>query len=253
MSLSTQVIGAAGGIFTIVGGSAGSNPTAISITLYHVGSPGTYPLGVTGTVPGGIGTITAGTSGWTTPLSGAAGQVVITAVSATRIAGRFEFTAAPTVGTGPNRMVTGGEFDLAVNSGGNVAVPPHAGSKFGGTVGGLPWNAATVVMVAPPYSGTLTIGTSNTGHNINLIVSGYAGPGTYALGTAVARHVTVTALNPTRTWGGSNALSGGNLIITGATSSRIVGNYNINLQPGIVFPGTGTLALVGTFDVGIQP
>lgn len=249
-ALVTQAVGAAGGIFTIVGSSGGSTPTSMSITLYHIGAPGTYPLGVSGVVPGGIATLAVGTNTYSTPLTGAAGQVVITSVSATRIAGSFQFTAAPTLGSAANKSVTSGQFDLTVTGNGNITVAPNAGSKYGGTVGGLPWNAAVVVMVAAPSSGTLTIGASNTLYNINLIISGYTGTGTYPLGTGVQRSVTVIGMNPTRTWGGTG-LGSGNVIVTSATASRIVGTINITLQSGVASPGPGTMTLVVNFDVGV--
>lgn len=252
-AISTQAVINNNAIFTIVGASAGSSPLAMSLTLYYVGAPGTYPLGVGGTVPGGIATISAGATAWSTPLSGAAGTVTITTVSSTRIAGTFSYNATPfIIGTAGNREVTEGQFDLPVTGTGSITVPDNLGSKFGGTLGGNPWNAATVVTVSHPSSGTMTIGASNVDYSINLIVSGFTGPATYTLGTGVARQATVTRLTGgTATWGGSNALSGGTVVVTSYTATRVKGTYNIILQPGVVFPGSGTLTLTGNFELGL--
>ena len=103
-----------------------------------------------------------------------------------------------------------------------------------------------------PSSGTMTIGASNIDYSINLIVSGFTGPATYTLGTGVARQATVTRLTGgTATWGGSNALSGGTVVVTSYTATRVKGTYNIILQPGVVFPGSGTLTLTGNFELGL--
>jgi uncharacterized protein DUF6252 len=253
-ALSTQAVINNNATFTIVGASAGSTPTALSLTLYYSNAPGTYPLGVGGTVPGGIATLSLTSSFWSTPLSGAAGTVTISAVSATHITGTFSFTGTPfTVGSTGNKVVTEGQFDLPVTGSGSLTVPDNLGSKFGGTLGGSPWNAATVVTVTHPSSGTMTIGASNVDYNINLIVSGFTGVATYTLGTGVARQATVTKLTggTTQTWGGSLATSGGTVTVTSYTQTRVKGSYNITLQPGVVFPGPGPLTLTGNFEVGL--
>jgi len=252
-TLATQAVISNNATFTLVGANAGASPTAMSLTMYYIGAPGTYPLGVGGTVPGGIATLTAGVSGWSTPLSGAAGTVTISSVSTTRIAGTFSYNATPFLaGSAGNRAVTNGQFDLPVTGTGTLTVPANLGSKFGGTLGANPWNAATVVTVSHPSSGTMTIGASNVDYNINVIVSGFTGVATYTLGTGVARQVTVTRVTGgTLTWGGSNALSGGTITVTSYNTSRVQGTYNITLQPGIAFPGPGPLTLTGSFDVGL--
>ena len=78
-----------GGIFTITGLQLGSG-TSVTMTLYSIGAPGTFPLGVGGTVAGGLASVVSGTSGWSTPLSGDAGSVTVTSVSPTRIAGSVQ-------------------------------------------------------------------------------------------------------------------------------------------------------------------
>lgn len=250
LSFTTSGNGSANGTFTLIGAATSPTQISMSLTLFNIGAPGTYPLGVGSTVPGGTAIVTSGVQSWWTPLSGAAGTVTVTAVSATRITGTFSFVATPFSGgaTG-SRTVTQGRFDLPVTSTGTVTVPDNIGSKFGGTLAGSAWNAATVVMVAAPSSGTLTIGASNVTHNINMIISGYTGVGTYTLNTGVQRMMTVFLSGTTQSWGGIGVASAGTVTVTSATSTRIKGTYNATLQPGV---GTvGALALSGSFEVGL--
>jgi hypothetical protein len=242
----------AGGIFTLTGVQSGS-ATGMSMTLYAIGAPGTYPFGVGPTVAGGVASVTQGSAIWSTGLSGAAGTVTITAVSPTRIAGTFVYNAPPLIGqTVTNtRAVTAGRFDIPVTGPATLVVPDNAGSKVTGTVAGLSFNAATVVTVTSPTSGTFTFGSSNSAQSMNVILSGYTGVGTYTLGPGgVARTVSVTNIAaPTGSWGGSAASTAGTMIITSATSSRIKGTLTATLQP--IGSGVPTTVSV-TFEVGVQ-
>jgi hypothetical protein len=249
VATSTAANGAANGIFSIIGADATGK--ALSLTLYNIGAPGTYPLGVTGTVYGGTGIVTEASSSWSTPLSGAAGTVTITTVSGTRLVGTFSFTAAPLLGPGSTRSVTNGSFDVAVSSTVSVAVAANAGGKFGGTLGGQPWNAAVSVMTSPPSSGSLAAGFSNTTHQVTLILSGFTGVDTYGMSTGVARYFAVTDIATAKTWGGSGTTNTGSVVITSVTAARLAGTYDVTLQPGVASPGTGTLQMTGTFDVGL--
>lgn len=248
IAAATQVLGSANGTFTIAGSTGGANAITMSMTLANLGAPGTYPLGVTASVPGGVGLITSGSSSWSTPLTGLAGSVTVTAVSGTRIAGTFSFVASPLISGTGNRNVTQGSFDLPVTSSGSVAVAPNRGSRVAGTLNGSPWNAATVVMVTPPSSGTLTMGAGTNTHLFNLIISGYAGPGTYTLGTGVVRSMTLALLGTSQGWGGQGANSG-TVTITSATADRIQGNLNVTLQP--VGATQGVVTFSAAFDLGL--
>jgi hypothetical protein len=253
LSTSTQAIISNNAVFTLVGLNGGTTPTGMSLTLYYITAPGTYPLGVGATVPGGLATLTVAPQGWSTPLSGSAGQVIIRAVSTTHITGDFNYDATPFLAGSPNtRHVLSGHFDLPVTGTGTLTVPPTVGSKFGGTLGGNPWNAATVVTVTHPSSGTLTIGASNSDYSINLIISGFTGKTLYNLNTGVTRQVTLTrTTGGFVTWGGSGGLSTGTVDVTSYDATRVKGTYNISLQPGIASPGPGTMTLTGSFDVGL--
>jgi hypothetical protein len=244
----------ANGIFTITGSSLNASVTGMSLVLYYIGAPGTYPLGVGGSVKGGIGVLSGGGSSWATALTGAAGSVTISNVSATRIAGTFSFTAPPQAGAGATttRSVTQGEFDLPVTGPATLNVPDNLGSLVTATFGGNAFNASTVVQVTSPSSGTLTMGASNTAYTMNVVLSGYTGAGTYTMGTGAARTVSViTTATPQSSWGGTQGTTSGTIVITSATSSRIKGTMNLVLSPSIASPGPGQLTVTGNFELGI--
>jgi hypothetical protein len=202
-----------GGIFTVVGSNA--TGTGLSLVLYHIGAPGTYKLGVGGSVPGGAGTLTVSPSSWWTALTGNSGEVTVTTVTPTRIVGTFHFDAKPfSGGAAGNKTIDQGEFDITFPTPGSITLHPGAGSTFGGTMNNAPWNAATVVTVSHPSQGILTVGASNDVHNINLTVSGFTGVGTYALGSGVARYMGVTLLGFSQSWGGTQTTATGTITIS---------------------------------------
>jgi hypothetical protein len=250
LELGTGANGGASGTFTVVG--ADDRGRVLTLSVFNIGVPGTYPLGVGASVFGGTASLAEGSSAWWTPLSGSAGEIVITTVSATRLAGTFSFVAVPLLGAAAgNRSVTHGAFDVEVNSSGSVTVPENAGSRFGGTLGGQPWNAATVAMVSGPASGSLSMGLSNDTHQVNLVLDDFTGAATYEMSTDVARFFGVTHLPTGNTWGGTGTTNAGSVVVTDMTGSRMVGTYDVTLEPGTANPGPGTLHLTGTFDIGI--
>ncbi len=243
--------GSTNGTFVVVGGELGSAGTArtLSLILYNIDALGTYAIGVGPTARGGIGTVSGVGAAVSTPLSGAAGSVTISAVSATHIAGTFAFTA----GTAPTTVqVTGGSFDLPVTSTGSIAVAPYAGNQVTGTIDGAAWNAATIVLVSPPSSGSVAMGASNDMYSINFTFSGWTGAGTYALGSGVSRTITVVKSGTTQSWGGSLAPGTGSLVITTATTTRFGGTFDVILPPSNG-GGGASLHFVGTLDAGVQP
>jgi hypothetical protein len=246
----TQATGNPGGAFALVGGTGTAGGTTLSIVLFNVDAPGTYPLGVSGTQRGGIATITVGASTQSTPLSGVAGTVTVTAISATHITGTFAFDA----GAAPHVVsVTQGSFDLPVTtSGGSIAVAPYAGNSFAGTLNAAPWVAATVVMVSPPSSATVAVGVGNDAYQFNAIVSGWTGVGTYALGSGVSRQVSGIKMGTTQSWGGTGGASSGSITVTAQTATRMQGSYDVTLAPA-GGGASGNLHLVGNFDFGIAP
>ena len=242
----------AGGIFTLTGVEPASG-IGVTMTLYHIGTTGTYPLGVGNTVAGGLASVVLSSTGWSTPLSGNAGTVTITAVSPTRITGTFSFTAPRVTGTGGSatRTVTQGQFDLPVNGPATLVVPDNAASRMEWAVGGVAHTASTIASVAAPTAGVLTFAGSNISQTVNIIVSEYTGVGTYVLGSGAARHVRLTSnVTPTGTWGGTNATTTGSLTVTSATATRLIGSVSVRLQP-IAGTTGGAVNLFATFNIGI--
>jgi hypothetical protein len=248
-TFASQAGGGVNGGFSIVGGSASASSPTLAITLSNISEPGTYPLGVGGTVRGGIAIVGQGASSWSTPGSGSAGTIVITVLTASRIAGTFSFVATPSFGqTGANRTVTGGTFDMPLTTPGG-AVPAHVGSFFTGTLNTSPWNAATVVTVSHPSSGTMTLTASNDEYIFNMVVTGFAGLAVYTLNTDVSRQMTGSRIGTLQSWGGAGGLSTGTVTVTSYSAARVEGSYNILMQPNGTT--TGTLALAGTFSLGL--
>ncbi|MCC7052955.1 MAG: hypothetical protein IT355_06770 [Gemmatimonadaceae bacterium] len=240
-----------GGIFTLTGVQAGSG-VGVTMTIYHIGAPGTYPLGVGSTVAGGLASVVEGTSGWSTPLSGAAGTVTVTSVSPTRIGGSFAFTAPRVTGASglATRAITTGLFDVPVSGPATLVVPDNAGGKMTWGVGSTAHTASSIASVSAPSAGVLTFAGSNTAQTLSIIVSEYTGTGIYILGSGASRSVRLTQVAPGGVWGGTNASTTGSLTVTTATASRIIGSLSVTLQPVGGTTG-GTVRVFATFDIGI--
>ncbi len=94
---------------------SGTNGTyQVALTVPGVSAPGTYAVG-----PGNSGIaqlvqIITGTPTWTSSLVGGSGTIVVTALTASRVAGTFSFSGAPSPGSSASgtRAVTNGTFDL---------------------------------------------------------------------------------------------------------------------------------------------
>jgi hypothetical protein len=250
-SVTAQTVPGIPGAFLVQGSEVRSvtDIRTISMTLYNVAGTGTYPLGMNTMMFGGTALVADATSGWSTPLSGTAGTVTITALNPSRIAGTFSFGADALTGSATGtKTVTNGEFDLLLQSGGTLLpVPANAGGRVGATVGGSAWNAATVAVST--FSGNFILTTSNTAYTLSISVPSASAPGTYVLGGT--NSVQVTDAGGSTTWfccsgGGSGS---GSVTIDTLTADRATGSFQATLDR--VGPGS-TLAVVGgTFDVGL--
>ena len=239
-----------GGIFTFGGQNVATGGIILSMTLYHIGAPGTYPLGVTSTVPGGSASITLLPNILWSDLTGSSGTVNVTAVSPSNIAGTFSFTASPMPGSsGPNKSVTQGQFNINFPSPGSLTIAPNAGSTFGGLLAGQSWNAATIVNVVHPSSGTLNIGASNDRYSVTINIGGFTGVGIHTLGSVVGKTMMVIDLGTSQSYGGSQSTSAGTVQITAYNSNRVQGTYNATLQR---LSPAGSITLSGSFNVGLQ-
>jgi hypothetical protein len=249
-SITAQELPALAGAFLVQGSEVRSITEfrTISLTLYNVAGTGTYPLGVNTMMFGGTGLVADAASGWSTPLSGAAGTVTISVLHPTRIAGTFSFGADASTGSATGtKSVTNGQFDLLLESGGALnPVPANAGGRMGATVGGSPWNAATVA--ASTFGGAFILTTSNTAYTLGISIQSASAPGTYVLGGTTSLQVTDSSGSVS--WfccsGGS---ASGSVTIDALTADRASGSFAATLDP----EGSGSpLTIVGgTFDVGL--
>lgn len=242
------------GVYSITGTQLGTNPAyTIAISLYNIGGRGTYPLGVGPTVPGGTALVSDVSGGWSTPLSGAAGTLQITALTDSRIAGTFSFTAAPVSGgvTG-TKTVTEGDFDLTVKPTGTVGpLPDNAGNVVSATIDGASWNAATVASSLDAVSNNIfALAASNTERSLTINLNGVTGPGTFSLGSSGAVGITNNTDPLTHIWSTTGAGGSGTVTITSITDTRIQGTFSATLGPAPGTQTTGTVTITnGTFDV----
>ena len=242
------------GVFALTGTQLGAGGQTLVITLYNVPGPGTYPLGVGPSVPGGNALISTTAGGWKTAQSGADGTITITTLTATRMEGTFSFTAvAFTGGATGTKTVTDGSFVLEVNPTGTIGpLPDNAGHKVAATLNGASFNAADVSAIYTP-SGSLSIAAGTNNRSVSITMTSVTGPGTFALSNTIPlRSMGVSVLNGTQvvSWHNSSvAGSSGSVTITSLTSTRIKGTFTGVLAAG---PGsTGTMTVTnGTFDVG---
>jgi hypothetical protein len=252
--LVTAAVHGGPGIYTITGVQLGAAGYTVILQLYNIGRTGTYPLGVTAQVFGGVGVVSqVGSSGWGTPVSGAAGTITFTRLDDARVAGTFAFTANALSGPG-SVSVTDGEFDLAIFRPNPVGpLPENAGSRLSGTIGGQAFNAGAAIASVTAFDGpVLTIGGSNTERNIGISIANMTGPGTYALsGATPVRSIQVSGLpgNPLATWNSQTSGGSGSVTITSVTAARIQGTFTATLAAA-GGGATGTLAVSGTFDMG---
>jgi len=237
--------------------STGTIGTSLVLTINNISGPGSYPLGVDGvSVYGGFASVTGTSGAWTTPISGEAGTITISALTATRIAGTFAFTARASSGTVTGtRTVTTGVFDAPILGNAIVPVlPDSVGAKMSTTLNGVAWNAAIV------SAGTTATHLSLTGINERqTLVFTIPKPtiaGSYTLSNnpgSILLAWDPNAVAPA----GSRCCYGiagdiGNITFTSLTTTRAKGTFSavLRAQPGTA--ATGQLSVVnGTFDVGL--
>jgi hypothetical protein len=223
------------------------------LQLFNIGLPATYPLGVGPRMIGGFGTVQGPTTVWATPPSGAAGQIALSTLTDTRIAGTFSFTANALVGS-EVLQVTGGEFDLpivALRPAGPV--PENAGHVLSGTFAAAPFNAsAASVTLGGGQNPTLTIVGNNTEWNLFLRVAAMRGPGNYELSTTTpVRWIQVTGIdgNAFPSWSSLEPGASGSVTVTSVSTARVRGTFTGTLPP-LGGGATSAIQVHGSFDVG---
>lgn len=252
----------------IVGGTStrGGVTTSLTLTVYNIADTGTYALGTNLGVDGGFGQVGQSDGGdgkgnaWITPGTGMDGEIRITRLDGGRIVADFRYTAVPgknNTMTG-NREVTEGHLDLPYQ-GTLLPVQEQHGGKLTATLGGKPYNAATIIASLVDINGNagvrLTTTTSENG--ISLSLSGITGPGTYAI---VHRQPNPRAIYVGRNGGTAETCCWGQegdsaeVTITSLTAKRVKGTFKGVLVPQTGKPAPGNLAVTdGAFDVGIAP
>ncbi|HWN80474.1 MAG TPA: DUF6252 family protein, partial [Candidatus Udaeobacter sp.] len=211
---------------TIVISGGNTSGDAVILTLSFIGGTGTYPLGVNpGTNAGGSGSVFDSPNTWLTPLSGAAGSVVITTRTATRIAGTFEFTAEPLGASGADVVVTGGEFDITIDAG-LPALPTGGGSVMTATVDGQPWNGATITQVSNGSS----FGGATTEFTIGFV--GAVAPGVFNLGVGAGQwQCQIQRVGTSDSWATTSSDSVGTITFVTVLPGRMQGLFTGTIPP----------------------
>ncbi len=246
------------GLYVMTGTKLGGGYTLV-LSLYNIDATGTYPMGVGLTAVGGSAIVSNLTGGWSTPLSGQAGTLTVTAISDSRIAGTFSFDAEPLTGSATGTLsVTGGSFDLEVKPTGTVGpLPDYAGSTVTATLGSSSFTAATVAGQLTGAFDILVVSGSTNERLLSFTLSGMTGPGTYALGTGQpTRTMGVSGVTSplTTAWSSSGAGASGSVSVTSITATRIKGTFSATLGPAPGTSTTGTLTVTnGVFDIGRPP
>lgn len=250
----TSAASTTAGSFSIVADGRIADGTFVRLTLsmFNIRGAGEYPIGVGQSVAGASAVIAASSGGvWSTPLSGVAGTLVLTEVTATRIRGTFTMSLAPQNSlAGTTLSVTGGQFDLPVAGAGAAGVlPENAGSKVSARLGSASFNGAVVTRTLAG-DGLLIQGSTDT-QALLIDLEAITAPGTYALSDGTPRRfIGVTSRRAsTQEWSSGGAGSSGSVTITRITASRITGTFTATLAPSA--GTTGTLSVTnGVFDVG---
>jgi hypothetical protein len=236
------------GRYSITAGIRGSSDYTLDLFLHNIGGPGTYPLGVSHSVFGGIGQLSQAGSVWVTPHTGVAGQAVITALTETRISGTFEFVAVPHTATVVNKTVTQGVFDLPVTGTGGVAAA-NQGSSLTATIDGV----SLVFPIAGPgvmFGDSLRFGAYSEGYRFVAQVDNMTGVGSYALSGPMSVIMVATPPGtPTAAWSTDATGGSGSVVITSATSGRVMGAFTATLM-AVFGTATGPMTISGTFNMG---
>lgn len=219
----------------------------VILSLSLISGPGTYPLGVNpGSNAGGTGSVLVTPDTWMTPFSGAAGSVVITTRTDTRIAGTFQFDASSLVPGPPDVDVTAGEFDITVASGLPALPNGSGGSVMTATIGGAPWNGATISQVGTGAS----FGAISTDYTVNFV--GVVAPGAYDLGAGPGKwQCQVSRTGTTESWAVTSEDSVGTIIFITVLPGRMQGIFNGTI-PALNASGPLTLA-AGFFSIYLGP
>ncbi len=255
-TLAVQAVNAGAGLYTITAfQTTGANNYGMVIQLYNIKGPGTYPLGVGVSVFGGTGQLSrAPNGGWSTPLNGNSGQIVISTLTATRMVATFRFDTTPLLtGATGTPKVTDGTLDIPVSGTAGLALP-NQGSSFTGTVNGpfFASNVAGSITNAGGGNPILTLVANDGTRSVTMSIANMTGPGTYPLQASTpVRSIQASGIpgNLLATWGSQLTGGSGSVIISSVTTSRIIGSFSGVLAPLAAGGATGNLTVSGSFEL----
>lgn len=240
--------------------TSGGVSRSITLTLQNISGPGTYPLGVGSNVIGGTGLYGEAGDGWVTDSKGTAGTAHITTLTASHIAGTFEFVAQPGQNNSvtEDRIITNGRFDLPFG-GALDAVPANQGSAVTATLGSEAYIAWSVNGLLQDHLGGagFQFSSSTSDHGLSVLLSGVTTPGTYTLSSTGAVRIVSAGHNGGDAnhccWGGGGSgLDAGSVTITSIDGDRVKGSITATLQPQAGKPALTPLVVTdAAFDVGI--
>lgn len=244
-----------GGLIVTGAQTVGGVTTAVNFSLFNIKGVGTYPLGVTSDVFGGIASVGIDNNSWLTAFTGQAGSISITTLTATRLVATFQFSGLPgsrnTVqGT---KTVTAGRIDLPLQTPVPVLAEQH-GRSVTATLNGADFVGSTVVVTKQGAAG-LGFSALDGDYLVSLDLTNVTTADTYTpQPTGELRAITVihTGVAGTKkpAWG-LNPADTGSIVVTSVTAGRFKGTFNVTLHPQSGDSGaTGTVALVGAFDIG---
>ena len=224
-----------------ISGVQASTGVGLILTISFFIGPASQPLGVhPGSNPGGIASVLIAPDMWTTPLNGAAGFVTLTARTDKRLAGTFNFTAAGNPGATPaTRVVTSGTFDITIDAG-LPPLPTGVGSTAIATIGGTPWNAATIVGIYPG-AGIFSVAADNTTYSITLVPKVPVTAGnTYGIPSQMG--ITVSRTGTADSWWGGLGADIGSVTVSTFDANRLIASFNGTLPP---LAAVGSLTVTG--------
>ena len=246
--------------------SKGAISSSIIVTLYNVKDTGIYPIGTGSEVIGGLGQAGESTgegggkaNSWITAGTGLDGEAHVTKFGAGHITATFQYVCVPgknnplTV----NRVITEGKVDMDY-TGTPIQVLEKHGSKVRATLGGKPYNPATINASLLDLNGHagVNISTLSSVHGISIMLAGVTEKGVYPSIHMQPNPRSVTAgrnsaLAEQCCWGGDgDTLS---VEVISITAARVRGKFHGSLSPAPGKPATTRLSVEdGEFDVGIQ-
>lgn len=232
------------------GGTNGPPVRNLAFGLGRIPGPGVHPLGVNPqTATGGTAFMLLGTQSWSVALDGSAGEIEFAAIGEGRARGTFHFEVRDDAGA-VRLSVTEGRFDVPLSPEYRVPSAEEAGSVVRATIGGAPWNAATVTA---SERGSSLRGFS--AGNTRLMLTMTAGPieapeeGPLTGPEVPVRHLRVREVPSGQAWGGT-AADTGTLTFTSVSEGRIAGRFEAVLAPSLGGSASGPLVIEGgSFDV----